>query len=184
VIFRSGDFLQAPWVEKDAGSQGQIHVDALASDSLRHLGGPPLTLNASRTLRSAFNPAQVAALRLSALSCWLLHDPWFAGHDELVKPARVLLLEGLRGLAEVVKPEDCVTDPDSREELVRLVLLRLGLHPLGESPTAARDRLTALDSAERLRVAKAALEAERRAREIREAAARAAAEAASYYGRE
>ena len=55
----------------------------------------------------------------------------------------------------------------------------------GESVAAAADRLSALNTAERRRVAEAAAEAERRAREVRaELARKAAEEAAATYGRE
>ena len=56
--------------------------------------------------------------------------------------------------------------------------------PEGESEAVAADRWKALDSVERLALARATAAAEKRAREIRDAAARAAAEAASSYGRE
>ena len=69
-----------------------------------------------------------------------------------------------------------VTDPDRREELARLALARLGFRPAGETVAQAQDRLTTLNSAERARVMKAAQVAEQRARQIREALARKAAE--------
>jgi len=179
-----GDFLRPPRVERRGKTSGTLHVDALVCDTLRALGGQPLDLDASRPLRTAADKSERNALQLVALACWLLHDPWFAGKELLAPAAETLLLEGFLELAELVEASHCVTDPDRREELARRVLAGLGLHPEGETPTTARDRLTALDSVERMRVARAAMEAERRAREIRERAARSAAEAASYYGRE
>lgn len=178
------DFLLEPRAEGKGGLTGVVHVDALVSDTLRQLGGAPLSAEAAKPLRNGLNPQQIAMLKLIMLACWLLHDPAFAGRPGLGERARPLLLDGFRGLAAVSRPELCVTDPDRREELVRLVLAALDLHPAGEKETAARDRLTALDSVARARVAKEAAEAEKRARAIREAAAKAAAEAANYYGRE
>lgn len=184
LIETPGEFLREPHVETKGKQHGEVHVAALVGDTLRALQAPRLSLDAARPLLSANTPAQMNALRLTAVTCWLLHEPWFRDRPGLASHSRALLLGGLKDLAEVVKAEDCVTDPDRREELARLVLLHLDLHPEGETATAARDRLTSLDSAERLRVTRAAMEAERRAREVREKATRAAAEAASYYGRE
>jgi hypothetical protein len=96
-----------------------------------------------------------------------------------------LLTKGLKDVAALVDSQKFVSDPDRREELARLCLKGLGLRPAGESLAQAQDRLTTLDSAERVRVVKAAREAEERARLIREEMARKAAEeAAANYGRE
>jgi hypothetical protein len=76
-----------------------------------------------------------------------------------------------------------LADADRREEFVRRLLLNMNLRPAGETEAQASDRLQTLDSAERQRVLRAAAKAEHRAREIREAMARAAAQdAASRYG--
>ncbi len=184
LLSTPADVQLPPRAEGKDGLSGTIHVDALAADTLRWLGAPPLSAEAAAPLRAGMNPQQQALLRLVALACWLLHDPWFRGRRELGDRARALLLDGLRPLAGVVRPELCVSDPDRREELCRLVLSALDLHPEGEKEAAARIRLTALDSVARARVAREAAEAEKRARAVREAAAKAAAEAASYYGRE
>jgi hypothetical protein len=69
-----------------------------------------------------------------------------------------------------------VADPDRREELARLALARLGFRPAGETLAQAQDRLTTLNSTERARVMKASRAAEERARQIREALVRKAAE--------
>lgn len=179
-----GDLQLEPRVEDKGSFKGVIHVDAVVGDTLRWLGGPPLSAEAARGLRTALNPQQRAWLQLVLLTCWLLHDPYFKGRAELAERARVLLLDGLKAYAPALRPADCATDPDRREELARLTLDRLGLRPAGEGEQAAADRLTALDSVARARVAREAAAAEKRARAIREAAAKAAAEAANYYGRE
>lgn len=178
------DLLLPPRAEGKDGVSGVIHVDALVSDTLRWLGGEPLSAAEARTLCRALNPQQLGMLRLVMLACQVLHDPSFRGQQALAGPAKALLLDGLRAMAGVVRPELCVSDPDRREELARQILAGLSLHPAGEKEVAARDRLTALDSVARARVAREAAEAEKRARAVREAAAKAAAEAASYYGRE
>ena len=179
-----GDYLLEPRVEGKKGVSGELHVDALVSDTLRWMGGPPLSTVQGAALRRGESAAEKNALRLASITAWLLCDSAFKGRREGVPAARRLLLEELRGLAGVIRPGDCVTDPDRREELARLTLAKLELHPEGETEIMARDRLKSLDSAERLALAKAAAAAEKRAKEIREAAAKAAAEAASAYGRE
>src|SRR5207247_7353673 len=79
-------------------------------------------------------------------------------------------------LAPQVAARKFVTDPDRREELVRVALARLGFRPAGETLAQAQDRLTTLNSAERARVMKAAQAGDQRARQIREALARKAAQ--------
>lgn len=177
------DYLLEPRVERDSGFEGDLHVDALASDTLRALGGEPLDPDEARTLRKAGKKG-AGGLRLVSIACWLLHHPAFLERGDLAGAARSLLLGGLDRLAGAVRAEDCATDPDRREELARVVLRHLGLVPEGESEAVAADRWKALDSVERLALARATAAAEKRAREIRDAAARAAAEAASSYGRE
>ena len=69
--------------------------------------------------------------------------------------------------------------------MVRLCLRDLGLRPEGETEAQAQDRLTTLSTAERSRVLAAARQAEERARAVREAMAKQAAEeAAAQYSRE
>jgi hypothetical protein len=79
-------------------------------------------------------------------------------------------------LAAQIAARKFISDPDRREELARVALARLGFRPAGETMAQSQDRLTTLSSAERSRVMKAAQIAEQRARQIREALARKAAE--------
>jgi hypothetical protein len=84
-----------------------------------------------------------------------------------------------------VAVEKFVTDPERREELARFSLARLGFRPQGETRAQAEDRLSSLSAAERARVLTAARAAEERARAVREALARKAAEeSADKYTRE
>ncbi len=71
------------------------------------------------------------------------------------------------------------SDPDRREELSRLCLRALNLRPAGETAAQAQDRLTTLNTVERQHVIAAARAAEERARQIREAMAKQAAEEAA-----
>ncbi|HEY1052340.1 MAG TPA: hypothetical protein VGE39_21355, partial [Prosthecobacter sp.] len=88
-------------------------------------------------------------------------------------------------LAAHTSSRSFVTDPDRREEIVRVALARLHLRPAGETAAQAQDRLTSLSASERQRVIAAARAAEERAQAIREALARKAAEeSADKYTRE
>jgi hypothetical protein len=72
-----------------------------------------------------------------------------------------------------------VSDPERREELVRLCLAALGLRPAGETEVQAQDRLTASSSVERERVVRATKTQLQHARQVREAMRRKAAEEAA-----
>ncbi len=118
------------------------------------------------------------------MAVWLLSDAWFKDRPELQAALHELFKDPkLSALMELVKPDALVNDPDRREEFVRLLLQALDLRPAGETLEQALDRLNTLDSVERSRILRATREAERRAREVREAMARAKAqESASRYG--
>ncbi len=173
-------FLEAP-----VGTpHGKIHTAAVVSDIIRRIGGPFLSEREARRLteRKA-NAGRV--LRLTQVAAWVLADDWFKGKSRYQKKARELLTGRLAALARVLPPDSVIDDMDRREELVRVILAALDLRPAGESEAAAVDRLAALDSGSRIKLAKEAAEAEARARKVREAMARKAAqEAANNWGRE
>ena len=170
------EFLLAPRIPDRSG--GAIDVPALVADHFRALGRrapgaadlAPLVAN---------DPSTPARLCLIAIATWLLHDPWFLDRPDLGAKTWQLFLKGLNDLATIVRPEAVVTDPDRREEFVRLCLKHLGLRPSGESLAQAADRLTTLDSVERDGVIRKTREAEARARAIREKMAEEAARAAA-----
>jgi hypothetical protein len=119
------------------------------------------------------------------VACWLLNDDWFKKHGKLGEAARRFLVVELKELSINAQAPKLVTDPDRREELVRLCLKALDLRPKGETVEQAQDRLSTLNVAERMKLLKAVREAEKRAKEIREAMLRKAAEeAAAKYNRE
>jgi len=160
-------------------SGGEIDVAAIVCDHLRALGAPLPSGTELVFLRSAVDPAAMNRLRLIAIATWLLHDPWFLVRADLASRTWRLLAQGLDAIARVVKAETAVADPDRREELVRLCLRELGLRPQGETVAQATDRLAMLDSVERQRVLLQTRESEARARQVREAMARKAAELAA-----
>jgi hypothetical protein len=138
---------------------------------------PPI-LSPERRADPALGDARLERNRFAVtlILCWLLSDDWF----RKIKPGTEKLLSLLDGeaaqLASQVAPRKFVTDPDRREELARVALAGLGFRPAGETLAQAQDRLTTLNSTERARVLQAARAAEERARKVREALARKAAQ--------
>lgn len=124
-------------------------------------------------------------LRCVLVACWLLNDAWFRQQKNNADAARKFLTDELRELSKSTQATKLVGDPDRREELARLCLKALDFRPKGESAEQAQDRLATLNTTERMRLLKAVREAEKRAKEIREAMAKKAAEeAAAKYNRE
>ncbi|HET7463534.1 MAG TPA: hypothetical protein VFJ82_19935 [Longimicrobium sp.] len=174
------DFLAEPRI----GEAGRVHTAAVVGDLLRDLGGSVESLDLAR-FRGANASRDRNRLSLALVLCWLLADDWFRRAAPPSPALLELLGDQAAELAEQSAAGKFVTDPDRREELARLALARLGYRPAGETRAQAQDRLTTLSSAERARVLRAAREAEQRAREIREALIRKAAEeAADKWGRE
>ena len=165
------DFLAEPRI----GSSGRVHVAAVAGDLVRGLGA-----NVEATDLAALEGEDPRRdrnrLSVTLLLCWLLADEWFR-QNRLPSGALLGLIgEGSAQLGAQVASRKFVTDPDRREELARFSLARLGYRPAGETIPQAQDRLTSLSSAERSRVLQASRAAEERARAIREALVRKAAE--------
>lgn len=179
------DFLAEPRL----GKRGQVEVAAVINDLFYDLGGPALTAAQLAPFLPPQAKQQQNWLNLSLVAAWLLHHPWFIEHriatPHLVDVLLAFFSESLTQLAPLTPAPKFITDPDRREELARLCLKDLGLRPQGETDAQAQDRLTTLSTLERDRVIRAARDAEERARQIREAMAKKAAEeAASLYSRE
>src|SRR5262249_19682672 len=169
------------------GKNGVVDVAAVVSDLLRDLGGDLLTPEPAAVFQPPAGSARKHRNRLRAVlvAAWLLHDPWFRSRQQFAGQAAAFLNDGVAEVAGLMQAPHLVADPDRREELARLCLKGLGLRPAGESVAQAEDRLTTLSSVERQRVIREAQAAEKRARDIREAMARKAAEeAAAKYMRE
>ncbi|MES1175649.1 MAG: hypothetical protein ABUL62_15115 [Myxococcales bacterium] len=174
------EFLEEPRF----GEQGSVAVSAVVGDLCRWYGieVPATTLDA---FAAGTPKADRNRLRVSLVLCWLVGEPWFREANLAQTPLLPLLLQGARELAENVAADKLVRDPERREELARFTLARLGFRPLGESRPQAEDRLSSLSAAERARVLRASREAEERARAVREALVRKAAEeSADKYTRE
>jgi hypothetical protein len=187
------DFLAEPRL----GQRGRVQTAAVVGDLLRLLGGviPPQELagflgkSAPPMLASALPESAEGDLSLlgqvrsernqmavTLILCWLLSDDWFRQIKPEIGNVLQLLKAEAAELARQIAARKFVTDPDRREELARVALARLGFRPAGETLAQAQDRLTTLNSAERARVMKAARAAEERARQIREALTRKAAD--------
>lgn len=170
------DFLAEPKI----GSAGTIGTAAVAHDLAKLLGG-----SLDRKDLDKIAGMKAPAARVALLLCWLLGEEWFRQHGLAVNSVLALLTDDSDELAGQTPAPQFVLDPERREEIARLTLSRLGFRPAGETKAQAQDRLTSLSATERARVMKAARAAEERAREIREALAKKAAdEAADKWTRE
>jgi hypothetical protein len=168
---------------------GGKQVTAIISDHLRAFGEYQLTEERRGWLVSLQRETQdlqrsIRYWGILSVAAWLVHQEWFLERAAMCELGWEWLSgEGLVELAELVRPELVVSDPDRREEFVRLCLQAHGLRPARESVEQSMDRLGTLNSVERKRVLAATAAAERRAREVREAMAqKRALEAASRYG--
>lgn len=169
------EFLAEPRI----GTTGTVHIAALVADLLRAAG---LAVDLSVLLPFETGRSdQRNRLTLVAVTVWLLADFGLASRD-----AALALLDGTVGeLAATGQAQAFVEHPDRREELARTTLASLGLLPEGEDARQAADRLSAVSASERQRLLRASRAAEDRARQVREALIRKAAEeSADKYTRE
>lgn len=165
------DFLAEPRI----AAAGRVVVTAVAADLLRISSAAATSAElAPLAPRQPERDRNRQAVVL--LLCWLLHDDWFRAARPAKEALLDLLIAGSEELAAQTPSKKFVEDPERREELARFALARLGRRPLGESVAQAQDRLTSLSAAERERVLAASRAAEERARAIREALAKKAAQ--------
>ena len=165
------DFLDAP--RRDG--EGRVHVAAVVNDmfAMHGVHTPPTLL---ATLSGDLAGVTANQLTLSAVMAWLLVDEsWLeAGASPAAMPA--LFTDAIPALAAEAEASRYVFEPERREELARTALARLALLPAGETANQAADRLASVSGVERRRLLEASRAAEARARAIREALARKAAE--------
>ena len=163
---------------------GTLAVAALVNDLLGSFGGG-LDGASLHRFTSADRRADRNRLMLAALAVWLLGDPWFASTAPDREDLLACLSESVAALAATAPSAAFTRDPDRREEFARTALMALGYAPQGETPAQAVDRLSAVSAAERQRLLSASRQAEERARTVREALTRKAAqEAADKWTRE
>jgi hypothetical protein len=165
------DFLGEPRI----AGKGAVHVDAVAGDLLA-LFGDPVPANDLARFGARVSGGERNRLALALLTSWLLADDWF----QRAGLAPVDVLRALDAASTELAPHATAksfhADPERREELARTVLARLGYRPAGESPAQAQDRLVSVSASERRRAVDGARGAAERARAIREALARKAAQ--------
>ena len=165
------EFLGEPRI----GAAGNVFVPALVNDLL-HLHGA----RAAGAALARFHGADVKAdrnrLALVMIAVWLLADDWFVAAGIAQQEVLKVLDGAVADLAAATPAPRFVADPDRREELARVVLARLNYRPAGETLAQATDRLSGISGTERRRLLEASRAAEQRARAIREALARKAAE--------
>ncbi len=166
------DFLAAPRI----GGSGAVDGVAVVADLFRLLGIEPTAQDLS-TLERAQGDRNPISVQL--ILCWLLADDWFKSVRPDATLLRRLFFVGARQLSEHTQFGRFVADPERREEMARWALAWLGFRPQGETLAQAQDRLMSLSAAERARVMAASPPAAQRARAVREAPARKAAEEAA-----
>lgn len=165
------DFLDEPRI----GNKGRLVVVALVCDLLNQFGYRP---KMSDLIHFESDDVKLDRnrLQLVAVVVWVLGHDWFA--KEKLSPTLILALlaKHVREISTVTHVDKFITDYERREELARTILARLKMRPKGESKEQAIDRLSALSGIERQRLLAESREAEKRARQIREALARKAAQ--------
>lgn len=174
-----GDVL----IEPKMGAQGLAPVDAVVSDLFEMLGlavpGPLDRFGVNQPVQDR------RRLQIALLLAWLCADETIQAHAKNAALLLQMLQQVPAELARYTTVEQLISDSDRREELARLTLSRMQLLPVGETAAQAQDRLNVLSSSERERLIAASRAAEERARLLREAMARRAAEeAADKMGRE
>jgi hypothetical protein len=175
-----GEIPAAFRAEPEGFGEGRLRVRAVIADLFETLFGsaPP------ESLLGAFVATSSSGAERNRLG-WVLaaaHVLWHPSmRGRLLPRAEVerFFVQELAALGAAAAVGSLDAEEERREELTRRALRACGLGLPGESGNDAEDRLRQVDSVERRRVLVAAAERERRAREVREAMARKAAEEAA-----
>jgi hypothetical protein len=175
------DFMAEPRI----GDRGEVQVLAVIRDLLAAKGQHSINAAALQFLGGRDGRRHRNHLSIVLLLSWLLADEALPIDRQQLSAVLGLLREDAEQLAAYTNANSLFDDAERREELARLTLARLGLRPAGESELQAQDRFTSISSLERARLLRASQQAEQRARAIREALAKKAAdEAADKWTRE
>lgn len=165
------EFLDEPRIS----SSGIVNVAALVNDLLK-MHGARASIEALSRFQSQNLKVDRNRLALVMIAVWLLADDWFVAARSAQTVLLRVLDEAVTELAAATPAHKFVHDPDRREELVRVTLARLDFRPAGETLAQATDRLSSISGTERQRLLEASRASEERARAIREALAKKAAE--------
>lgn len=179
VIGTPQEFQDEPVI----ASRGKVHVAALVHDLCGLHGLLPTTEVLQQFVSNASQDRN--RMHMVAVIVWLLSDTWFIEKKLKAIQMSMLLVDVVEEFASQTTAQFFINDADRREELVRLCLSRLGFRPRGETAEQSADRLSRISGIERQRLLAASRQAEERARAIREALVRKAAEeSADKWGRE
>jgi hypothetical protein len=165
------EFLGEPKI----GHAGDIHVAALVHDVLFSLNHRPDAALLDRFGLLA-EPKQRNAQKLAMILVWLLADPCFTNMTLNGAALGDLFITLVPAMSQLGRADRYVNDAERREELIRVVLAQLNCLPQGETAAQSEDRLTRISGGERMRLIMASRAAEARAKEVREALARKAAQ--------
>jgi hypothetical protein len=127
----------------------------------------------------------VNRLSIVLIATWILWHPAFRAAPPPRAKLEKLLADELAALSALVSADKIGREVERGEELIRRIVRATGRNLAGDTKNEADDRFKQVDSVERQRVLTEAADRERRARKVREAMAKKAAEeAAAKVGRE
>ncbi len=175
---------------KAAAAGKNLYVPAIVNDLLTDIGGFPLNdeeILKHFTDKKNSKTDNTNYLQIVSILCYIYEYGYFTSKKQGSEEIKSFLLsQKLIDLSNAVKSADeFITDPDRREELCRVALDVIGYYPEGENQKNAMDRLSTLDSVERKKILTKTAEAQKRAKELKEAMMRQEAEeAASKMSRE
>lgn len=188
LILIPGEFTGK--VEKSSDAAIRISIPAIVNDLLLDLGGEPLEDDKipANFHYAKENKAEINNyLNLISIFCYIYEYKFFIEKNSGSEKIKSFLLSPrLIELSKAVKSSDeFISDPEKREEICRSALDVMDYYPEGENEKNAHDRLSTLDSVERKIILTKTAEAQKRAKEIKEAMMRKEAEeAASKMSRE
>jgi hypothetical protein len=165
------DFLAEPLV----AGKGSVVVAALVND-LARMHGARLPAASLAAFAGTAPHVDRNRLALVMIAVWLLADEWFLARALAPDVLAGLLLEPMSELAVGTPAHKFVNDPDRREELARVTLAFLDYRPQDETLAQATDRLAAISATARRKLLAASRASEQRAREIRAALEKKAAD--------
>jgi hypothetical protein len=150
-------------------------VRAVVNDLFDTLYGAPADL----PFLAKLDKAAAGHLQLVLAATWVLWHPAFREPPPPKAAIERLLSEGLGHVAAVVTADKISRDEERGEELIRRAARNAGRLFAGETETEAEDRFKQVDSIERHKVLEEAEKREKRARAVRDAIAKKAAEDAA-----
>lgn len=167
------EFLFSPLFELSPtrkNLKNSIYLPALYSDLCFFISNEFANPEDLKFFKLENNSQNINLLNIYALAVYLLHFPFFQNKPFLKSKLQVLFEKKLVAYNEILKAEKFIIDSEKREEFCRFILYHLGYIPESETERYALERLTSLDSIERIKLISDA----RRAQIAREEAIREA----------